>query len=87
MQAECVRAFKGLALPHASCSGEITPAGSRRLRPTLVAAPVLFAHNFVTVAKTVHPPPLVVLFLCCVTCLLLRLQVTPYSSPCHMEKT
>ena len=35
---------KGLALPRASHSREIALAGSRRLRFTLVALPVLFAH-------------------------------------------
>ena len=29
----------------------IAPSGSRRLRPTLVAAPILFAHSAVTVSK------------------------------------
>ena len=33
-------------------AGEIAMAGSRRLRSTLAAAPVLFAHTVVTVAKT-----------------------------------
>ena len=47
-KAECVRAQKGLALPRASHSGEIALAGSRRLRSTLAAAPVLFAHAVVT---------------------------------------
>jgi hypothetical protein len=32
--------------------GEITLAGSRRLRSILAAAPVLFAHAVVAVAKT-----------------------------------
>jgi hypothetical protein len=32
-------------------SGEVALAGSRRLRCTLAAAPVLFAHAIVTVAK------------------------------------
>ncbi|MFN9909846.1 MAG: hypothetical protein ACK56F_27630 [bacterium] len=56
--AECARALRGLALPRASRSGEIALADSRRLRPTLVVAPVLFAHAVVIVAKTVHAPPL-----------------------------
>ncbi len=47
----CVRALKGLALPRVSHSGEIALTGSRRLRFTLAAAPVLFAHAVVTVAK------------------------------------
>jgi hypothetical protein len=51
MLADCVRALKGLALPRASHSSESTLSGSRRLRSTLVAAPVLFAHAVVTVAK------------------------------------
>jgi hypothetical protein len=38
------RALKGLALPRASHSSEIALAGSCRLRSTLAAAPVLFAH-------------------------------------------
>jgi large subunit ribosomal protein L20 len=46
-----VRALKGLALPRASHSSEITLAGSRRLRSTLAAAPVFSAHAVVTVAK------------------------------------
>ena len=37
-------ALKGLALLRASQSGEIAMAGSRRLRATLAAAPVFFAH-------------------------------------------
>ncbi len=41
---ECVHTLKGLALPRASHSGEIALAGSRRLRSTLAAAPVLFVH-------------------------------------------
>ena len=40
--------LKGLALPRASHSGEIALAGSSRLRSTLAAAPVLFAHAVVT---------------------------------------
>jgi hypothetical protein len=39
----CMRALKGLALQRASHSGEIALPGSRRLRSTLAAAPVLFA--------------------------------------------
>ena len=50
-QAECVRALKGLALPRASHSSEIALADSRRLRSTLAAVSVLFAHAIVTVAK------------------------------------
>ena len=50
-KAECVRTLKGLALLRASHSGKIALAGSRRLRFTLAAAPVLFAHAVVTVAK------------------------------------
>jgi hypothetical protein len=48
---EWVRAQKGLALPRASHPGEIALAGSRRLHSTLAAAPVLFAHDAVTVAE------------------------------------
>jgi hypothetical protein len=40
-KAKCVRARKGLALPRARHSGEIALSSSRRLRSTLVAAPVL----------------------------------------------
>jgi hypothetical protein len=55
-----VHARKGMELPHASHPGEIALAGSRRLRATLAAAPVLFAHAVVTVAKPqVVSPPLV----------------------------
>ncbi len=50
MQAECV-ALKGLALPRASHSSEIALAGSRRLRSTLAAAPVLLARAVLTVVK------------------------------------
>ena len=50
-QAECAHARKGLVLPRASHSGEIALAGSRRLRSTLAAAPVLFAQAVVIVAK------------------------------------
>ncbi len=53
-----MRALKGLALLRASHSSEIALAGSRRLRYTLAAAPAFFAHTVVTVAKTVHLPPL-----------------------------
>ncbi len=49
-----VKALKELALPRATHSGEITLVGSRRLRSTLAAAPVLFAHTFVTVANKLH---------------------------------
>ncbi len=48
---QCVHALKGLALLRASHSGEIALVGSRRLRSTLVAAPVLFAHAIVTEIK------------------------------------
>ena len=48
-QAECVRALKGLALPRASQSVEIALSGSRRLRSTLAAMSVRFAHAAVTV--------------------------------------
>ncbi len=37
---------------HVRYSDEIALAGSRRLRSTLAAAPVLFAHVVVTVAYT-----------------------------------
>jgi hypothetical protein len=47
-KAEGVHAQKGLALPRASHSGEIALAGLYRLRSTLTAAPVLFAHAVVT---------------------------------------
>ena len=46
-----MHALKGLALRRASHSGEIVLAGSRRLRSTLAAAPVLFAHAAVTETK------------------------------------
>ncbi len=46
-----MRTLKGLALLRASHSGKIALAGSRRLRFTLAAAPVLFAHAVVIVAK------------------------------------
>jgi hypothetical protein len=51
-KAECVRARKGLALPRLSHSGEIALAGSRRLRSTLTAAPVLFAPAVFPLAKS-----------------------------------
>ncbi len=56
-QAECVRALKELALPRAttwraSHSGEIALSSSRRIRSAHAAAPVLFAHAVVTVAKS-----------------------------------
>ena len=41
-----------LVLPRASHSGEIALSGSRRLRSTLAAVPVLFAHAAVTTVKT-----------------------------------
>jgi hypothetical protein len=41
-----LHALKELALPRASHSGEIALAGSRLLRATLAAAPVLFAHEY-----------------------------------------
>ena len=49
-----MHALKGLALPRAIHSGEIAMSGSRRLRPTLATAPVLFAHALsrITVAKS-----------------------------------
>ena len=53
-----MRALKGQALLRASQTSEIALSGSRRLRSTLAAAPDLFAHAVVTVAKTVHPQPL-----------------------------
>ena len=45
IKAKCVH---GLALPRVSHSGKIALAGSRCLRSTLVAVPVLFAHAVVT---------------------------------------
>lgn len=51
INADCVHALKGLALPRVSHSGEIALSGSRRLRSTLAAAPVLFARAVVTAAK------------------------------------
>ena len=47
-KAVCVRAFKGLALLRASHSSKIARAGSRLLRSTREAAPVLFGHAIVT---------------------------------------
>ena len=47
----CMRALKGLVPPRASHSDAIALAGSRRLRSTLAAAPVLFAHAVVTEIK------------------------------------
>ena len=40
-QIECVRALKGLALPHTSHSGDIALAGSRRLHFMLATALVM----------------------------------------------
>jgi hypothetical protein len=54
-QAEYLRALKGVA--RASHSGEIALSGSRRLRSTLVAAPVLFAHAVVTVKNRASTTP------------------------------
>ncbi len=54
-KAECVRLLKGLALPR---FGKIALAGSRRLRPTLAAAPVLFAHAAFTeinIGRIINP--------------------------------
>ncbi len=48
---ECERALKGLALLCASYSGKIALAGSCSLHSTLAAAPDLFVHAAVTVAK------------------------------------
>ncbi len=56
---ECVHALKGMGLPRSSHSSEIALAGSRRLRSTLAAAPVCFAHALVTVAQTKKCKPLV----------------------------
>ena len=47
-KSKSVHTLKGLALPRACHSGEIALAGSRHLRSTLAAAPVLFAHAVVT---------------------------------------
>ncbi len=49
--AKCVHAQIRLALPRVSHSGEIALAGSRRLRFTLAAAPVLVEHAAVTETK------------------------------------
>jgi hypothetical protein len=51
VKAKCVHALNGQALPRASHFGEIALADSGRLRSTLAAAPVLFAHAAVGVAK------------------------------------
>ncbi len=51
LKVECVSALKGLALPGASHSDEIALVGSRCLRSTLAAAPVLFALAVVTVTE------------------------------------
>ncbi len=51
LKLECVYAWKGLVLPRVSHSAEIALAGSRHLRSTFVAAPVLFAHAVVAVGK------------------------------------
>ena len=48
---ECVHTLKGLALLRTIHLGEFMLPGSRCLRSTLAAAPVLFAHAVVTVAK------------------------------------
>ncbi len=50
-KSKSVHTLKGLTLPRSCHSGEITLAGSRHLRPTLAAAPVLFAHAAVTEIK------------------------------------
>jgi hypothetical protein len=50
-KSKSVHTLKGLALPRPCQSGEIALAGSRRLRSTLAAAPVLFAHAVVTKIK------------------------------------
>jgi hypothetical protein len=47
----CACAKKEVKLPLVSHYGEIALSGSRRLRSTLAAAPVLFAHAVVTVAE------------------------------------
>ncbi len=46
-----MHALKGLALPRASHCSEIALAASRRQRPTLAAATVLFTHAGVTEAE------------------------------------
>ncbi len=68
-KAECVHTLKGLALPRASHSGKIALSGSRRLRSTLAAVPVLFAHDVVTeieIGRIISPSVLYVcaLFAC-----------------------
>jgi hypothetical protein len=57
---ECARARarKGLAQPHAGHFSEIALSGSHRLRSSLAAASVLFAHAVVIAAKNRTPPPL-----------------------------
>ena len=50
--AVCMHALKGLALPRASHSSEITLVGSRLLRSTLTAAPVPYVHAVVIVTNT-----------------------------------
>ena len=42
---QCVHTLNKLAIPRVIHFGEIALAGSRRLRSTLAAAPVLFAHG------------------------------------------
>ncbi len=57
-KSKSVHTLKGLALPRACHSGEITLAGSRRLHSTLAAAPVLFAHAVVTetnIGRIINP--------------------------------
>ena len=49
--AVCMHALKGLALPRASHSSEITLVGSRLLRSTLTAAPVPYVHAVVTITN------------------------------------
>ncbi len=51
IKAKCAHAPKGLALPRASHSSKIALAASRRLRSTLAAMPVLFAHTIVIEIK------------------------------------
>ena len=51
-KSKSVHTLKRLALPRACHSGGIALAGSRHLRSTLAAAPVLFAHAVVTEIKT-----------------------------------
>jgi hypothetical protein len=46
-----MHALNGLALLCACHSSEIALAGSRRLRSTLAAAPVLLAHAVITATK------------------------------------